>query len=317
MMLAHFQDLVLVIMQILVFHAADNLLDHVGHGNNAGRAAVFVNHHGDLRVLSLQHLQKLRDGNAFRHRLNRANLQVFHRGALGQQIGILNVHEAHDVVLVLAEHGVTREFVLPHEIEIRFKIIVVVDSQHLGARRHDSLRVLIVQVENIIQILVLILLDRSALGAFFKQQLNFFLGISLGFILGIVAGQAHNAIGGSVKQPHDGISNAIERMKRTRCVQRVGFRLQNSHALRDELAGHHMQRGHDEVANTHRNNGDSRVGQAKEHEDRVKQRGKRGLAQPAQRQRSQRNTQLTSRKVLVNVVGHFERTLGALLAFFH
>ena len=106
-------------------------------------------------------------------------------------------------------------------------------------------------------------------------------------------------------------------MKRARRVQRVGFSLQNSHALRDELASNHMQRGHNEIANAHRNNGDRRVGQAEEHEDRVEQRGERRLAQPAQRQRSQRNTKLTSRKILVNVVGHFERTLGAFLAFIH
>ena len=227
------------------------------------------------------------------------------------------MHEAHDVVFVFAEHGVAREFVLPHEIEIRFKIIVIIDGQHLSARRHDSLRVLVVQIEDVVQVLILILLDRSALGAFFKQQLNFLLGISLGFTLGIVTGQAHNAIGGSVEQPHDGVRNAVERMERARCVQRVGFRLQNSHALRDELAGNHMQRGHDEVANTHRNNSNCRIGQAKEHEDRMEQRGERRLAQPTQCQRSQRNTKLTSRKVLVNVVGHFERALSALLAFFY
>ena len=49
MMLAYLQNFILIIVEILVFHAADNLLDHIGHGNDAGRAAMLVNHHGDFR----------------------------------------------------------------------------------------------------------------------------------------------------------------------------------------------------------------------------------------------------------------------------
>ena len=316
-MVGDLQDLVLVVVQVLIFHTADDLLDHVGHGNDTGSATVFVYHHGNFGVLGLQHLQQLRDGNALGHCLDGADAQVLHRRALGKKVGVLDVHEADDVVLVFAEHRIAGEFVLPHEIEVGGQIVVQVDGHHLGARRHDGLGVLVVQVEDVVQVLVLVLFDGSALGAFLKQKLDLFLGVGLGFIPGVVPGKTHNAIGGGVEQPHDWVGNAVERVERARRAQRIAFRFQDSHALRNELAGYHMQCGHNEVADCHRDNHHRRFRQAEEREYRVEQRGKRRLAQPAQRKRGKRDAQLAGGKVLVDVVGHLQGALGTLAAFVH
>ena len=107
----------------------------------------------------------------------------------------------------------------------------------------------------------------------------------------------------SVEQPHDGVGQAIEVVKRRRGKQRVRFGFEDGHGLRHQLADNDVKRGHDQVADGNRNGSDGGCGQVERREHRVEQSRNGRLAQPAEGQGSKRDAQLAGGEVSVYVVG--------------
>ena len=124
---------------------------------------MLIYNHGNLSVLFLEYLQKLCKRNTFRHRLNGANFKIGHGGVVREKIGILNMNEPNDVVFIFFEHWVARKFILAHEIKICFQIIIHINTQNLCARRHNGFRIFVIKIENIIEILVLIFINRTTI----------------------------------------------------------------------------------------------------------------------------------------------------------
>jgi len=272
---------------------------------------VLVDDHGDLRVLRLQDLQQLRDGNALGHGLDRADAQVFHRAVGRQRVEVLHMHEADDAVLVAAAHGIARVLVLHDERQVLLERILKVEADDVGARRHDGLGVLVAQVEDVVHVLVLLGIDEAALGALVDEQLDLLVGVHLVLVGDVVAEQLHNPVRDAVEQPHDGVRDAVEPHERRGGEQGVALRGEDGERLRYELAHHDMQRGDDDEADGDGNAVDGRLGQADRQQRTLDELGDGGLAQPAQGERGQRDAQLAGGEVGVHVVGHEFGVLGA------
>ena len=272
-------------MAVLIVDVAHDLLHDVGHGDDAGSAAVLVDHHGDLRGALLQHLQQLRHGDALGHGLDGAHGQIVDGGALLHQVQILHVHEAHDAVLGLAAHGVARILVARDQRHVLFQRILKVDAHQIGSRGHDGLGVLVAQVEDVVHELVLLGVDETAFRGLVDEQLDLVARVHLALVGRVMAGQAHHAVGDAVEQDHDGVSDLVERHKRTSREQRIALGGEDGERLGDQLAHHHVQRGHDEIADGHGHHANQGLGQVQHLEQRTDKSRERGLAQPAQSQR--------------------------------
>ena len=233
-------------MRVLVVDAADDLLHDVAHRNDAGRAAMLVDDHGDFRALLLQRLQQLRDGHAFGYGLDHAHAQVVDRRVLRHRVEVLHVHEADDAVLAAAAHRVARVLVLQHGLEALLQRIVEVDAHHIGARRHDGLGVFVAQVEDVVHVFVLLGVDESAFGALVDEQLDLLVGVHLVFVGHVVAQHLHDAVRNAVEQPHDRVRDAVEPHERRGREQGVALGGEDGQRLRDELAHHDVQRGDDD-----------------------------------------------------------------------
>ncbi len=278
---------------------------------------MLVDHHGDLRVAVLQHLQKARDRDALGHSLDPAHGQVVDGGVLRQHIQVLDVHEPYDAVLGFAAHGVARVLVAQRQRHVLFQRILEVDAHQVGARRHDGLGVLVAQIEDVVHERVLLGVDQAAFGRFVDEQLDLVAGVHLVLVGRIVAGQAHHRIGDTVEQHHDGIGDLVERHQRAGREQRVAFGGENGERLGNKLAHHHVQRRHDEVPDGDGDHFEQRLGQAQQNEQRADDGRERRLTQPAERERGERDAQLTRGKVLVDVLGDDHGALRAGLPLLH
>ena len=177
------------------------------------------------------------------------------------------------------------------------------------------LGVLVAQIEDVVHELVLLGIDETAFGALVDQQLDLLAGVHVMLIGGVVAGEAHDGIGDAVEQQHDGEGDAVEPDQRRGRAQRPALGGEDGERFGDELADDDVQRRHDEVADRHADGDDGRLGQAEHREQGLEQLGDGGLAQPAQRQRRQRDAQLAGGQVSVDVLGDLHGVLGARLAF--
>ena len=101
-----FADSVDQVLVVLVDDLADDLFEHVFHGDQAGNAAVFVQHHGHVVPRPLELLQQDVDRLGLGHEVGLAQQRrpgrvrsVGPLGQFGQQV--LGVENADDVVAVL------------------------------------------------------------------------------------------------------------------------------------------------------------------------------------------------------------------------
>ena len=126
---------------MLVFDVADDLLQHVLDGDQAGHAAVFVNHNGHVIVvgaeLAQQHIQALGLG----HEGGRAQ-QVLDVEAVAilledQRQQVLGQQDTHDVVMAFTDHRVARMRRVDHGREEFPWGLGRLDADHLRARDHD------------------------------------------------------------------------------------------------------------------------------------------------------------------------------------
>ena len=98
-------------MAILVVDAPHDLLHDIAHRNDARRAAVLVNDHGDLGMTALQQLQKFRDGDALGHRVQLSNGQVLHRSVGVHHEQVFHMNEPDQMILAPLTHRIARVLV--------------------------------------------------------------------------------------------------------------------------------------------------------------------------------------------------------------
>ena len=195
------------------------------------------------------------------------------------------MHEAHDAVLGLAAHGVARVLVARDQRHVLLQGVLKVDAHQVGSRGHDGLGVLVAQVEDVVHELVLLGIDQAAFRGLVDEQLDLVARVHLALVGRVMAGQAHHTVGDAVEQDHDGVGDLVERHKRASREQRIALGGEDGERLGDQLAHHHVQRGHDEIADGHGHHADQGLGQVQHLEQRTDKSGERGLAQPAQSQR--------------------------------
>ena len=226
------------------------------------------------------------------------------------------MHEADDVVLVLAIHREARELVLFDHAQVFLERVFEAQAHHVGARSHDRLDVFIGDIEDVVHEFVLLGIDQAVFGAFVDKQTDFLFGIDVVLVGGIVAHQTHHAIGDRIEQPHDRIGEAIEPHQGTGREQRVFLGAENSERFGNELAHHDMQRRDQAEADCHRHGEVDAFGYAEHFEQRVEQGRHGGLAQPAKSERSKRDAELAGRKIGVDVVCDQLGVFGARASLF-
>ncbi len=134
---------------VFVLDVADDLLQHVLDGDQAGHAAVFVHH--DREVVAVhaevvqQHVQALRLRDEHGRAQHAAHVE-FLFGVEAQQV--LREQHADHVVAVLFVDGVARVRLLEHEGDEILGLVGDVDRVHLGARHHDVARAQVGHLEH-------------------------------------------------------------------------------------------------------------------------------------------------------------------------
>ena len=204
------------------------------------------------------------------------------------------MHEPDDAVLATATYRVARELVVTDVLQVLLERILEVEADHVDARRHDRLGVLIADVEDVVHVLVLRRVDQAAFGALVDEPHDLLVGVHIAVIGRIVAGQPHGPDSQRIEDPHDRIRDAVEPHEHGPCAQRPSFGRVNRERLGNLLAHHHVQGGHEDVPDGNRNGRDCGVGHPQRFEQGPDQRREGGLAKEAECQRGQRDAELAS-----------------------
>ena len=265
-------------------------------------------------MAALQQLQELRNGDALGYCVQLADGQILHRSVGVHHEQVLHVHESDQVIFAPLAHRIARVLVALGKFAILLKRVLHVEAGQLDARRHDSLGVLIAQIEDVVDVLVLLRLDKPAFRGLVDEQLDFLARVHIVLVGRIVPGQTHDTVGDAIEQQHNRVGDAVEPQKRGRRHECVALRREDGERFGDKLAHDHVQRRHEEIPDCDRNYRDDSIGQAEQNEQRANERRDSGLAQPAERKRSKRNSKLAGRQVRVDVLGDGLRVLRAALA---
>ena len=134
-------DEAVVVHVIFVFDLADDLLQHVLDGDDAGDMAVLVDHRGHVVPRLLELLQHHVEALALRHHRHRTNaiLEVEAVEPVFEQKGqqVLRVQDALDVVQVVADHRKARVLRRHHLRQELLRAVLGAYEHRLRARNHD------------------------------------------------------------------------------------------------------------------------------------------------------------------------------------
>ena len=127
---------------VLVGDLADDLLEQVLDGDQAGGAAVLVDDDRDVGAASLHVAHQLVGRLGVGHEEARAHHRLDALGRLGVAVvedplrDVLEVGDADDVVEVVADHGDAGEAAAQRERQQLPQRLVPLDEHHVGARHH-------------------------------------------------------------------------------------------------------------------------------------------------------------------------------------
>ncbi len=144
------EDVVFLLVEIVfVLDVADDLLQHVFDGDQAGHAAVFIDDDGDVVAVDAevaqQHVQPLGFGNEHGRAQHVAHVEAFVR-VVAQQV--LGQQDADDVVAAALVDGEARMRGLLDEGDEFGGRVGDVDRVHLRARDHDVARAQVGDLED-------------------------------------------------------------------------------------------------------------------------------------------------------------------------
>ena len=272
---------------------------------------MLVDYDCDLGVLGLQHREQLADRDALGHCLDRTDGQVLDALRRLRGIEVLHVNEPDNAVLAATANRVACELVVANLAQRVLERVFHVETNEVGARRHDRLGVLIVDVEDVVDVFVLVRFDEAAFGALIDEQLDLLIGVDLVLLLGVVPRKPDCATRQRVEHPHDRVRDAVEHHEHAAGAQRPTLGREDGERLGNLLAHDHVQRRHEDVADGDGDRRDSRLGEPERSERRPYERRKRGLSQPAESKRCKRDAQLARCQVRVDVGRHLLGSLGA------
>ena len=200
---------------VLVLDVAEDRFDQVLQRDEARRAAVFVDDHGDLDAPLLQLAEKLAAFFRFGDEVGRAHHvaqadEVRHGLAdVGEKI--LDVADAGDRVDVLAVDRQAGKALFGGDRGDVLDRRILADRADVRAVRHDLADRRVVEIEDVRDHVELGLLDHALFLALADHVEDLLLGH--GFIErpGVVAEQAHDAVGDQVAQPHERAHRGAER----------------------------------------------------------------------------------------------------------
>ena len=239
---------------VLVLDLADDLLDHVLHRHQAGRAAVLVDHDGDVTLGGLHVVQQVVDrlglGDIDRRPHQLADVDCAVRAAVALQVGqqVLGVQDPDDVVEALVEHGQAGVAGADDHLEHLVERIVDVDGADADARHHDLVHALLGELDDPVDHLLLLLLDAALLGPGLDQQLELLGGqvTALGSLGPPQEADEQRADPGD--DPHDRREQRLDQADRTGDEQREALREVQRHGLWHQLAdddrGERDEQGH-------------------------------------------------------------------------
>ncbi len=151
---------------VLVLDLADDLLDDVLHRHQAGRAAVLVDHDGDVPLGRLHVVEQLVDRLRLRARRPgrapaRAGRSVAVAAPVALQVRqqVLGVQDADDVVEALLEHRQPGVAGGDDHVEHLVDRVVDVDGADADAGHHHLVDALVPELDDPVDHLLLVLLD--------------------------------------------------------------------------------------------------------------------------------------------------------------
>ena len=160
---------------------------------------------------------------------------------------IANVEDPDDLVERLAKDRVARVGRLEHGAQRLLGRHLDRDADHLGARHHHVRRLLVGEVEDLVEHLALALLDLAALRRHLEQHLQLGLRVHLAVrVVGIDPDQPLCSLAGALEHPDQGGRDEEERPHRHRDAERDPLRIAEREALGDELADDDVHEGDDE-----------------------------------------------------------------------
>jgi DNA-binding NtrC family response regulator len=150
---------------IFVANLAENLLDQVLEGHESGGAAVFVDDDGALNALVLELPEQFADELGLGHKV-RGPQMIRERRVLLQRVAeqneVLHVHEAEDVVEVVAKHRKTRVLLLAEEGPEAVERLLRGYRHDVGARRHHFTYECVAEIDDRFEQLAFLLAVRPA-----------------------------------------------------------------------------------------------------------------------------------------------------------
>src|SRR3954453_819746 len=163
---------------VLVGDFADDLLDDVLDGNDAGGAAVFIDDHRDLQMLALKFAQQVAHLLRFRNEVRRPG-QIGNGEMLAFEYGVEELLDVHDAADLIDRFGVDGDARVLRFAEHAREVVerpVRVECLHVDARRHQLLRHTIAEVDDRLQQLPFRGLEDSFFLADVDVRLQLFVG---------------------------------------------------------------------------------------------------------------------------------------------
>ena len=144
---------------------ADQLLQHVLHGNNTEGAAVVIHHNGDMYLLALEFGKQPGDLHAAVN-IHRLGHQLFQFKVLIEQGGLQNIpgmNHTDDVIHRFAVYGNTGKAFLGDDLQYLLRGGVLIDGDHIDTGGKDILHGGVIEFQSRLDQLLFLLLQYALL----------------------------------------------------------------------------------------------------------------------------------------------------------
>ena len=239
----------------LVLDLADDLLQEILEGDDPLRRAVLVDDDRHVLVrapeLGEERGQVLRLGHDVGRAQQRGELDLGDRAVVERRDEVADVEDADDLVERLAEDGVAGVGRLEHGTESLLRCHLDRDADHLGTGHHHVRRLLVGEVEHLVEHLALVLLDLASLGRHLEQHLQ--LGLRVGLAVGVVgidADQPLRTFARALQHPDQRCGDEEERPHGNGDAERDPLRVAEREALGHELTDDDVHERDDRKAST-------------------------------------------------------------------
>src|ERR1017187_2183562 len=236
---------------VLVFDPADNLFQHVFHGQHADDGAELIDDHGQVRAAGAELIKHLRSGLGFGHEHHRPQQAADAEGAAGTAAAdgappllpdrqqILIVQQADDLLGRSLIHREARMLLLDHGVQHLVESGVAGNRNDIVARHHDFAHRNGAQVEDAMDHVLLRFGQVSQTAAAGDNQLEFLGGMYVAVAAAFEMERARDGVRRALDHHHEGQHGAIEEQE-----QRSGERGQPVSLGDGQILGHYFAQHH-------------------------------------------------------------------------